>query len=337
MKIGFLNNQIDYRGTGNAVFDYAHYNEEILGNKSYIFTFRDGKHNKKQMDRFITRFGEIFFLEDGIPSDTDAIYHIKYGGIDIDLSDQLPYWVHAVFDGSQPHGTRYAVISPWMSAVYDQSYVPHIVNYIKVPKSESKLVRLTLGIPRSAVLIGRIGGVDTFDIDFVRDTMIESLDQRKDLHYLFIGPVDDLPKHERIHTVDLTVDPYIKTSLISACDAMIHARIRGETFGIGCAEFANQGLPVITYKNSGEKAHLLELEKQPEKWFYTDKETLLNALLSVTSVNKAIIKYGYYYNPVPVMEIFKKVFINGEEYKYDRSEPKIGKVNYDDNIYLRGV
>jgi hypothetical protein len=39
MKIvGFHSNELNERGTNVAMFDYAKYNEEILGNKSYILS-----------------------------------------------------------------------------------------------------------------------------------------------------------------------------------------------------------------------------------------------------------------------------------------------------------
>jgi Fe-S oxidoreductase len=38
-KIAFHSNQLSIRGTEVALFQYAKYNEEILGNKSVIFTF----------------------------------------------------------------------------------------------------------------------------------------------------------------------------------------------------------------------------------------------------------------------------------------------------------
>ena len=38
-KIAFHTNQLSIRGTEVALFQYAKYNEEILGNKSVIFTF----------------------------------------------------------------------------------------------------------------------------------------------------------------------------------------------------------------------------------------------------------------------------------------------------------
>ena len=37
-KIAFHSNQLCIRGTEVALFDYAHYNETILGNKSYIIS-----------------------------------------------------------------------------------------------------------------------------------------------------------------------------------------------------------------------------------------------------------------------------------------------------------
>ena len=37
-KIAFHSNQLCLRGTEVALFNYAKYNEEILGNKSVIFT-----------------------------------------------------------------------------------------------------------------------------------------------------------------------------------------------------------------------------------------------------------------------------------------------------------
>ena len=37
IKIGFWTNQLCERGSEIALFDYAYYNQKILGNKSYIF------------------------------------------------------------------------------------------------------------------------------------------------------------------------------------------------------------------------------------------------------------------------------------------------------------
>jgi hypothetical protein len=322
MKIAFFNNQIDYRGTGNATFDYAHYNEVILGNKSLILTRLNGAHDPDQIQRYKNRFDNILYLEDGIPLNVDAIYHIKYGTNDLDMSHILPYWVHAVFDGSQPHGTRYAVISKWMSQRDNQPYVPHIVNPPIPEREDLRSYKLHQDIYPEAVVIGRYGGPDTFDIPFVWDAMLETMHNNPLIHFAFLGPVNGLPEwvdklpskyRRRVISLPLSVYPDRKSLFVESCDAMLHARLRGETFGIACAEFAYAGRPVITYKGSPEKAHLLELRGQPKKWFYEDKESLVSALLSIDKETKFLnISEGYaHYDPYRVMDIFKDVFING--------------------------
>src|SRR6185295_770699 len=102
MKIGFLSNQIDGRGTGNAVFNYAHYNEEILGNQSKIFTFPDANHNPAMVNRYVARFGEIHIPTIEGLKDCDALYHIKSGENAGQRFSTIPYLVHAVFN-AEPH------------------------------------------------------------------------------------------------------------------------------------------------------------------------------------------------------------------------------------------
>ena len=41
MKIIFHSEQLNYRGTTNSIVDYAHYNQEILGNESVIVYNRE--------------------------------------------------------------------------------------------------------------------------------------------------------------------------------------------------------------------------------------------------------------------------------------------------------
>jgi len=53
-----------------------------------------------------------------------------------------------------------------------------------------------------------------------------------------------------------TADPILKRRFLNTCDGMLHGRMRGETFGLSCLEFAMLGKPVLTYAESPERAHL---------------------------------------------------------------------------------
>ena len=65
-KIAFHSNQLSIRGTEVALYNYAHYNETILGNESIVLTkdpsvwaYSHSKAIKKFKDRF-----PIFFYKD---------------------------------------------------------------------------------------------------------------------------------------------------------------------------------------------------------------------------------------------------------------------------------
>jgi hypothetical protein len=59
--IAFHSNQLGIRGTEVALYDYAHYNEEILRNKSYIIS--SAKADLATLKKFEKRF-EVFLYED---------------------------------------------------------------------------------------------------------------------------------------------------------------------------------------------------------------------------------------------------------------------------------
>ena len=59
---------------------------------------------------------------------------------------------------------------------------------------------------------------------------------------------------------------------VNASDCMIHARARGETFGLAIAEFSIRNKPIIAYSNPPEKAHLDILGKKC--FVYNNKDDL---------------------------------------------------------------
>jgi hypothetical protein len=300
MKVGFLNNQIDNRGTGNAVYDYAVYNEEILGNESRIFTFESGSHDKEAISLYLQRFSQIIPIDifRQAPSGVDVMYHIKSGYDDgIRAPEGVNYGVHAVFN-IEPHGDRYAGISSWLAA----DRVPFVPHIIKLADTQEDL-RKEFSIPKKARVFGRHGGFDSFDIRFVRDSLYRILDRLPDVWFIFLNT--DLPfVHSRLISLKGTSDRLDKRRFINTCDAMLHARSRGETFGIAVGEFASLGKPVVTYRDSGEKAHLQEL---PDALLYSNEEELMDIIANFQKHET----FGYtQYTPEKVMAKFNEVFLS---------------------------
>lgn len=300
MNIGFLSNQIDNRGTGNAVFNYAHYNEEILENTSKIFTFASSKHDALVMEKYINRFGNIFLPELENLIDCDALYHIKSGRVDsFGPLDTIPYLVHAVFE-SEPHGYKYAAVSEWMGIRDKIQFVPHIVQHPDVNEN----LRKAMGIPKDATVFGRIGGPDTFDIHWVWDAIDEILKIKEDYWFIFVGTNVSI-KHPRVIYFPPVINSAAKRAFINSCDAMIHARTRGETFGISVGEFSILGKPIFTFADSPEKAHIYELKGTART--YKTKEHLLNLLMDY---HREESHPFYQYDPEFVMQKFKEVFLD---------------------------
>lgn len=305
MKIGFLNNQIDNRGTGNAVFNYAHYNEVILGNNSKILTFPNANHDKDAVDKYINRFEHVYSVLDQYNlKDLDVLYHIKSGEDDgFRPPNGVKYAVHAVFH-PQLHGDKFAVISQWMADRDHFSFVPHIV---ELPDTHVNF-RGALGIPENATVFGRHGGFDSFDIPWVWNSIDEILKYRDDVYFLFVNtqPGGDIP-HERVLYFPATVDDRAKRAFINTCDAMLHARSRGETFGIAVGEFAILGKPIFTYGGSYEKAHIFELRGTAHT--YNDEDDLTAQLMAFNRNGQNHPFYDHF-TPKNVMHKFEEVFLS---------------------------
>lgn len=308
MRIAFLSNQLDNRGTGNAVLDYAHHAERILGAESYIFTLRDVQHDDMMLEKVYGRFGNIFEFPNW--PKVDVFYHIKSGADDgmerVARTVADKYAVHAVFE-NHPHGDAYATISPWMGKRFDIPWVPHLVQSVIPDPVDVGTVRSINGIPQDAVVFGRLGGRDTFDISWVWDAIEEDVKRNPNHYYLFVNT--EIPRQIDNVVAIGQQNRYWKAALIHASDYMLHARGRGETFGLAVGEFAVAGVPVITYGQSAEKAHLDLLGHAAIK--YDTKEELVEILNKPPEVDPFNGHSGYdtFTSPGYVMYKFKDVFL----------------------------
>jgi hypothetical protein len=246
MKIGLHANQLDFRGNSTVTFDYASALRDILGHEPLIISSR--VKSTHPTERF-SMFG-VKLYEDPkeIPNiieqeKIDVLYMTKAGNNDKITPDNCKTAIHCVFDMREPHGDVYAGVSEWLAKFYGKDlWVPHIIN---PPKNVSSLHE-DLGIPKSDFVIGRLGGYEQFDLEFVHTSIIKVIESRKDLWAIFLN-TKPFANHPRIKFLPFNPDGSYKWKFINTCDAMIHGRSDGETFGLAVGEFSAMNKPVFTY------------------------------------------------------------------------------------------
>ncbi|MDD5370512.1 MAG: glycosyltransferase [Anaerolineaceae bacterium] len=248
MRILFCENRLSERGTSVALYDYAHYNELLLRNESFIcYSTAYGPPHPEVYTKFKARFGEIYFYSsvDELNQlcdrlDIDACYFIKAGFDDGILSNR-PNFVHAVFRYFEPHGTVYAYVSKWL-ADGRYPYVPHIVN---LPPPTGKLFE------SDKIVVGRYGGFHEFNIPFVMDT----IHKFPDYNFLFAN-TKWFTNAPNCIFMDAIIDLQEKSNFLASCDAFLHARASGESFGLAICEALHQGIPVLAWNGGGDRHHI---------------------------------------------------------------------------------
>ena len=315
--IGFLSNKLTLRGTEVAMYDYAHFNETLLGNKSIIIT-RDynkiSNHydvSKLAYDKFTNRFIVEYYENQ---SDIDNIVqkhnmtHLfieKAGNFDGLISTKCKNLIHCVFTTKQPHGDVYSCIGKVINMIDNTNY-PVVPYMVYLPETDENL-RCELNIPDNAIVFGRHGGRDNFDITFVHSVIKKILNERNDIYFMFMN-TDVFYDHPHIIYLNGNADLIYKRKFINTCDACIHARKLGETFGLVTGEFAICNKPVITFNETHGLEHLLILK---DKAVIYNNEHDLYEILNTFYVNKYdMTNNGYlFYNPQNVMKIFNDTFL----------------------------
>ena len=317
MNVAFHSNSMSLRGSENALWDYANFNETILGNHSVIcHPGKLGNAENPTYSKWKARFPLIAYrtrneLSQKLKeSGAEVLYLIKPGPFDGFVIPGVKNCIHSMFLSDEFHGDAFAYVSRWCSKVMtgrEESFVPHFV-----PKLESKMnLREKLGIPAKAKVFGRHGGADTFNIQFVREVIFQHAQKNSDDHFLFLNtqPIRETEKLKNVHYLAPTIDPEKKAQFLGTCDAMLHARQHGETFGLAVGEFAVLGKPVITFSESREGAHLEMLGEK--SLAYKCKEELLKILREFQPRTIRGTEYEKYSDPKTVMDIFQSKFLGG--------------------------
>lgn len=313
MKIAFHSNQLSILGTEVAMYDYAYYNQTLLGNESIIIAGKNNYDNPGAIEKFekqfkVYRYDEFSEVEKILEIEKiDVFYAIKSGEIDGKVSHGRKTIIHTVFGVCQPHGKVYAYVSEWLSKQMNFGLNPWVPHMIDLPDEKDDM-RKALDIPKDAIVFGRYGGTGTFDIQFAHRAIMNVLARRSDIYFLLANTEPFTEDHSNIIYLDSIASLNEKVKFINTSDAMLHARQRGETFGIACGEFSIKNKPVFTYGLSPERSHLEILKDKAV--IYNNEYELINKINNfVPSPEKNWDAYSTNFNPSAVMQKFKTVFL----------------------------
>ena len=317
MKIAFHDNSLCLRGTTVAIYDWAYWTRHYLGVDPIIMYNLNNQFNDDGVIKKFSKEFPVFGYSDRSQIDSilsknncDAFLMEKGGSPDGVISSVSKNLVNAISGHWKPnwiHGDVYAMGSKWLSKItnYTIPYVPYMVDLPNVDED----MREELGIPKDALVIGRNGGSDTFDIPFVKQAIQVVLNERKDIWFVF-QLTDKFIEHERVIFLPGSSDMNTKVKFINTSDAMLHARYVGESFGLSCAEFSIRNKPVITFEKSPERNHIDTLDDKGI--YYENYSDILHILKNLDKTEINSLEWNCYqdYTPEKVVQKFKEVYLN---------------------------
>ena len=316
MKIAFHDNSLSLRGTTVAIYDWAYWTREYLNvdpiimypsthpansidvlekfEKEFpVFSYD----NKNEIDDILTKNEcEYFLMEKGGAPD----------GVISSVSKNLVNAISGNWNSDWIHGDVYAMGSKWLSKItnYTVPYVPYIVH---VPEVESDM-REELSIPKDDLVLGRNGGWETFDLPFVKQAIQQVLEERSDIWFLFQF-TQPFIEHERVIYLPGSSNMNTKVEFINTCDAMLHARYIGESFGLSCAEFSVRNKPIISYEKSPERNHIDTLGERGI--YYENYSEIFHILKNLDKKEINSLEWNCYqeYSPKNVVSKFEEVYL----------------------------
>jgi hypothetical protein len=342
-KIAFYANNLTERGTAVALFDYADQNRTLLRNESVVLydaTFPGN--NPKVVEKFKAAFDLIpcnsFAEADSYigSENCDLLHVLKAGKRDDLVSKAVPTMVHAVFATTvrQIHGASYAYVSEWLSDHCTRGLLPWVPHIVAIGDSDETL-RGELNIPQESMVFGCYGGPDSFDIGFVKGSVIPKVLEMLPQTYFIFMNIKKFIDHPRVIFRAATADMGDKTTFINTCDAMLHARSRGETFGLAVGEFSLRAKPVLTFGGSKERAHLDVLGETAQVYRSSEGlyELIKNFDRSAPSAQQA---YRQHFSPAPVMQRFdEKLIKSAQAGDLDGARKTIGLRRWDPVLMAR--
>ena len=242
--------------------------------------------------------------------------------------------VHATVYGTQPHGDVYARVGSSIGG--HGPIVPPVVrpppagsSTLRGPNAIRGVCEWSRGacptIPHDATVFCRHGGAQQFNIGWAREAVVEvanrSVSDGTKIYFAFLTTSacassfclcapHNCP-HERVILLPPETD---KHTFIRTCDAMLHARKEGETFGLAIGEFAVANKPIIT-ANFSRRIDQTKLEHHAilgaTGVYYRNKSALIQILLDFDRTDAIRHDWRAYtqFEPRATMRRFDEVYL----------------------------
>ena len=210
------------------------------------------------------------------------------------------------------HGYKYICVSHWLSRQFTNQKIEFLPYIIELHDSKKDLKK-KLKINDENIVIGCHGGESSFDLKFVKDTLINFVSQNEKIYFIFLN-ISKFCDHPRIIFLKGSANEEFKKEFLNTCDAMIYGRSLGETFGMSCGEFAVLKKLIISYKFNRHRSHVDYLSKDYYVE-YSSKKSLERILKNFDKKKKLPSnKKNEYLNCSPefIMKKFEKLFIDNE-------------------------
>ena len=115
--------------------------------------------------------------------------------------------------------------------------------------------------------------------------------------------------HNQVIFLDFMEDKDLP-KFIDTCDAMLHARLSGETFGSAIAEFSAANKPVMTFSKSKDIEHI-KILKDKALLYKNEKDLFMIIRDLPININKKNDWNAYFdYEPEKVMKDFERICLN---------------------------
>jgi hypothetical protein len=242
----------------------------------------------------------------------------------------------AVFRRFEPHGDVYAYISSWLfdwskgrlnrwasSALHPSliarlaprdrqpeiSWVPHIV---RPEYGNGQAFREKFGVPRSAKLVGRIGGRDQFSDIAAQRGLLRVLEANPDVYAIMVN-TQVFGNHPRLIYCE-TLSRSEVWDFYAAGDVFVNGRKMGESFGFSIVEPLSLGKPVIApsmLRNLRMDKHHITLLKQFGLLYWNSEsfKALVEKALANPPASSGLLAAAANFQQDRVMRRFAEVFI----------------------------